>query len=88
MPENNLWKPCCASINALESHAKKLERAKYAKHRNKTFVSSRNESQSPSTNMANNVNNDVNRINNLLRKATFRCKRDSMYTLAKQQQNC
>ena len=49
----------------LESHAKKLERAKYAKHRNKRFVSSRTESQSPSANVANNENNDENRINNL-----------------------
>ena len=49
----------------LESHAKKLERAKYAKHRNKTFVNSRAESQSPSANIANNVHNDVKRINNL-----------------------
>ena len=49
----------------LESHAEKLERAKYAKHRNKRFISSRNESQSPSANIADNVNNDVKRINNL-----------------------
>ena len=48
----------------LESHAKKLERAKDAKHRNKTFVSSRTGSQSLSE-KENNVNNDVNRINNL-----------------------
>ena len=63
--ENNLWKPCCASINA-DSRVtrKKLERAKYAKHRNKTFVSSRTGSQSPSE-KENNVNNDANRINNL-----------------------
>ena len=43
----------------LESHTKKFERAKYAKHRNKT------DSQLPSGNIASNVNNDVNRINNL-----------------------
>ena len=50
----------------LESHAKKIERAKYAKHRNKRFIiSSRTESQSPSASIANNVNNDVNRIDNL-----------------------
>ena len=65
MPKNNLWKLCCASINADSRVVKKLERAKYAKHRNKTFVSSRTESQSPSANIANNVDNDVNRINNL-----------------------
>ena len=37
----------------LERYAKKLERTKFVKHRgNKTFVSSRNESQSPSANIA------------------------------------
>ena len=49
----------------LEIHTKKLERAKYAKHRNKTFENSRTESQSPPATIASNVNNDVKRINNL-----------------------
>ena len=62
----------------LESREKKLERAKYAKHRNKRFISSRTESQSPSTNIANNVTNDVKRICNP-EKQLF------MYTFAKQQ---